>query len=249
MIMNAPTFKATKALMKGFLICLTAYASAATATSITPPLKPFTAHYASTWDVGLKIAGKAIRQLQHTNDGNWQFSLSAKALIAKLNEQSILTVKENQLLPLRYQYQRKILNNKTDLSIDFDWQQGHATTHSSNSWSMPITPPLQDKLSVQLQLQRDLAQAKQVNTGDQLSYEVAAGGQVEAFNYRVIGNETIDTPMGTMEAIKIERLRSETSNRLTYIWFAPKLDFHVVRILQQEPDGKQYLLDLQQLTY
>jgi hypothetical protein len=248
MVMNLPTFKATTALIIGSLICLTVYASAATAN--TPiPIKPFTAHYASTWDVGLKIGGKAIRQLQLTNDGNWQFSLSAKALVAKLNEQSLLSVKENQLLPLHYQYQRKILNNQTDLSIDFDWQQGKATTHSSNSWTMPISAPLQDKLSVQLQLQRDLALAKQINTGDQLSYEVAAGGQIEAFNYRVIGTETLDTPMGTMEAIKIERLRSETSNRLTYIWFAPKLDFHVVRILQQEPDGKQYLLDLQELNY
>lgn len=249
MEMNRPSIKAIKTLIIGSLICLTAYASAASANTSLPPLTPFSAHYASTWDVGLKIGGTAIRQLQQTDDGKWQFSLSAKALVAKLNEQSLLTVEDNQLLPLRYQYQRKILNNKTDLSIDFDWQQGQATTHSGNSWSMPITAPLQDKLSVQLQLQRDLTQATQINTGDQLSYEVAAGGQIEAFNYRVIGNEILDTPMGTMEAIKIERLRSETSNRLTYIWFAPKLDFHVVRILQQEPDGKQYLLDLQQLNY
>lgn len=213
------------------------------------PLKAFTAHYASTWDVGLKIGGEASRQLQQTDNGLWQFSLNAKAMVAKLNEHSLLDYHQGQLLPVQYRYERKILNRKTNLSIDFDWQQGQATTHTSNSWSMPISPPLQDKLSVQLQLQRDLSQANQVNIGDQLSYEVAAGGQVEAFNYQIIALETLDTPLGAMATIKVERLRSESSNRLTYIWFAPQLAFHVVRILQQEPDGKQYQLDLKQLDY
>ena len=245
----SPILTAHKALFKGSLICLCAIASTAHASSSSQPLKPFTASYSSTWDVGLKIGGEATRQLQQTDDGKWQFSLSAKAMVAKLNEHSLLEFEQGQLLPVKYRYQRKILNKKTNLGIDFDWQQGQATTHTSNSWQMPIKAPLQDKLSVQLQLQRDLAQAKQINIDDQLSYEVAAGGQIEAFNYRIVGKETLDTPLGTMTTTKVERLRSESSNRLTYIWFAPILDFHVVRILQQEPDGKRYQLDLKQLKY
>lgn len=249
MTKTSPIFAVHQALIKGSLICLCAIASTAHASSNAQPLKPFIASYSSTWDVGLKIGGEATRQLQQTDDGKWQFSLSAKAMVAKLNEHSLLEFEQGQLLPVQYRYQRKILNKKTNLSIDFDWQQGHATTHTSNSWKMPIEAPLQDKLSVQLQLQRDLAKAKQVNIGDQLSYEVAAGGQIEAFNYRIVGKEKLDTPLGTMETTKVERLRSESSNRLTYIWFAPKLQYHVVRILQQEPDGKQYQLDLKQLNY
>lgn len=245
----SPILAAHKALIKGSLICLIAIASTAHASSADQPLKPFTASYSSTWDVGLKIGGEATRKLQQTDDGKWQFSLSAKAMVAKLNEHSLLAFEQGQLLPVQYRYQRKILNKKTNLGIDFDWQQGHATTHTSNSWQMPIKAPLQDKLSVQLQLQRDLYKAQQINIGDQLSYEVAAGGQIEAFNYRIIGTETLNTPLGAMEATKVERLRSESSNRLTYIWFAPKLDFHVVRIVQQEPDGKRYQLDLKQLNY
>ncbi len=231
-----------------FAAALIANLSSANASNPTQ-LTPFTAHYASLWDVGLKIGGQATRQLQQTDNGQWHFSLEAKAMIAKLSEHSTLRMEKGTVLPLKYQYQRKILNRQKDLSIDFDWQAGTATTHTSDSWHMDIKAPLQDKLSVQLQLQRDLARAKQINIGDQLSYEVAAGGQIEAFNYQVVDIEMLDTPLGTMQTMKVERLRNQSSNRLTYIWFAPQLDYHVVRILQQEPDGKQYQLDIEQLDY
>lgn len=228
------------------LIALTGlpFAISTPATAQDLILQPFTAHYSSTWDVGLKIAGKATRQLQQLENGHWQLSLNAKALVAKLNETSVMTIDNGQISPLNYRYQRKILNNNKQLQVEFDWPNKQATTTTSNSWSMPIEPPLQDKLSVQLQLRQDISQ----QTSDRFSYQVAAGGKVESFHYQVHQKELLSLPSGQYQAIKVERLRVEDNKRQTYIWFAPELDFHVVRIVQIEPDGKRYQLDLDSLA-
>ena len=213
------------------------------ATAEDPVLKPFTAHYASTWDLGLAIKGEATRQLVQLENGEWQLSLQASALIAKLNEQSRIRIQEDQLQPLSYQYQRKVLNRNKELSIAFDWQQGQAITTSGDRWSMPITPPLQDKLSVQLQLRKDLSH----RPSGHFTYEVAAGGQIETFHYQVQGEEQLNLTLGQYHTIKVERLRTGTNDRETLIWFAPELNYQVVRIQQIEPDGKSYQLDLQSI--
>ncbi|MDP6968741.1 MAG: DUF3108 domain-containing protein [Gammaproteobacteria bacterium] len=206
-------------------------------------LKPFIARYASTWNLGLTITGEATRQLQQLENGQWQLSLDASALMAKLNEQSRLNIQNDQLQPLSYQYQRKVLNRSKQLSIEFDWQQGKATTTSGDSWSMPITPPLQDKLSVQLQLRKDLSRRPYGN----FAYQVAAGGKIETFNYQVQGTEQLELAIGKYHTIKVARLRTLASNRETLVWFAPGLNYQAVRILQVEPDGKSYQLDLQSI--
>ncbi|HCH24034.1 MAG TPA: hypothetical protein DE179_07030 [Oceanospirillaceae bacterium] len=203
-------------------------------------LQPFVAHYSSTWDVGLKIAGKATRQLQQLENGQWQLSLNAKALVAKLSETSVMAIDEGQIAPIDYHYHRKILQNNKQLRIEFDWAKNQATTTTSKSWNMPIQLPLQDKLSVQLQLRKDISQ----QASGRITYQVAAGGQIERFRYQVHQQEPLSLESGHYEAIKVERLREDDSQRQTFIWFAPELNFHVVRIVQIEPGGKRYQLDL-----
>lgn len=206
-------------------------------------LQPFIAHYSSTWDVGLKIGGKATRQLQQLENGQWQLSLNAKALVAKLSETSIMAIDNGQIAPINYRYQRKILKSNKQLEVEFDWPNMQATTTTDKSWSMPIQPPLQDKLSVQLQLRKDISQ----QASGSITYQVAAGGKVESFHYQVHQQELLSLPSGQYQAIKVERLRADDSKRQTYIWFSPELNFHVIRIVQIEPDGKRYQLDLDSL--
>ena len=211
--------------------------------SQTPALRPFLAHYISSWDVGLKVEGNASRQLQQTDEGKWLFSLKAKALVAKLSESSVMSIEGGHITPYEYQYQRKVLNRNKQVHIQFDWLKKQATTTTSNSWTMPIQAPLQDKLSVQLQLQKDLS----MQASDDYTYQVAAGGQIETFQYKVHHTEQLSLPIGLYEGIKVERLCNESNQRQTFIWFAPELNFQPARIVQIEPDGKQYQMDLERL--
>ena len=54
---------------------------------------------------------------------------------------------------------------------------------------------------------------------------------------RVLGKETVDLPYGKIEAIKVEIVR-ESKSRYTLAWFAPDLNYQLVR-LQQFKDGDE----------
>ena len=47
-----------------------------------------------------------------------------------------------------------------------------------------------------------------------------------------IGEEVLDTPLGKLNTVKLERIRSATSSRSTIIWLAPDWQFLVARIEQ-----------------
>ena len=53
-----------------------------------------------------------------------------------------------------------------------------------------------------------------------------------SIRFKVEGNEQITTPAGSFNAVKVVRDRGEKSSRKTWIWFAPELDYMIVKIHQ-----------------
>ena len=80
-------------------------------------------------------------------------------------------------------------------------------------------------------------------------HTVADGGKLKVFAYQIEAEQTITTPLGKLRAIRVKRDRGDDNTRSTWIWFAPEHDFIVVRIEQQEANGKRYQLKLEQLTW
>ncbi|WP_409522594.1 DUF3108 domain-containing protein [Nitrincola sp. MINF-07-Sa-05] len=206
-------------------------------------LTPYKAIYSNEMDVGISFTGEATRELKKLDNGSWQLSIEASAMFASIREVSQFAVDDGLLKPLKYDYQRRVMGKNREASLSFDWENDSVTTDIENQpWRMTISPGVQDKLSYQLQMRMDLAAGK-----EELVYEVADGGRLQEYRFRVIGEEVIDTPLGQLKAIKVERDRGEGANRETYIWFAPELDYMVIRIHQVETDGKNYLLYLKSL--
>ncbi len=101
---------------------------------------------------------------------------------------------------------------------------------------------VQDKSSYQLALQRDVAEGK-----TSMSYQVLDGDDLDTYDFRVLGEEKVDTMAGTVDAIKVERVRDPTqSKRITVLWFAKDWDFLLVRLQQVESDGKEYQIILEE---
>ena len=101
---------------------------------------------------------------------------------------------------------------------------------------------LLDKSTYQLALQEDVAAGKQ-----SMSYQVLDGDEIETFDFRVLGEETVPTEAGQIDAIKVERVRDPTkSNRQTVLWFAKDWGHLLVRLHQVEKDGKEYRIMLKQ---
>jgi len=215
-------------------------------------LRPFEATYTSQWDLGISLSGKADRSLIKNQDGSYRLTTKASAMVASLNESSLFNVTEGQIEPIHYRYQRKILNKKRTVEVTFNWPNlSVENTAGGSSWMMDIVPGTLDKQSVQLRLQLDLAMGPSTSAtnGDVYAYDVADGGLLKTYSFVKDGEDLIKTPLGSYQSIRVKRDRGEDADRETWIWFAPQLDFTIIKIVQKEADGKHYQLNLKQLTW
>ena len=195
---------------------------------------PFTAVYALK--KGPIIIGETRRSLIIDNEGNNIFeSVTRPRGVAKLItrgqivERSRWIVQQDRLTPLEYTYFNTGSEQSHDVHLYFDWQ-AHTITNTINGdpWHMPLVDGAQDRLLYQLQLMQDLQDGK-----TKISYPVADGGKLKTYALERMGVETITTPLGTFETV---RLRLVHGKRQTTIWCAATLDFLPVRIEQRTED-------------
>jgi len=214
--------------------------SAVTASAVE--LQPYQARYSLDWASGVSFSGDAVRSLRREGD-NWLLETNASAMFASLAESSRFSLSPH-IQPQQYNFKRKVLGKKRKAQLDFDWQQQQVTNNVNNEpWTMAIAPGVLDKLSVQLQLRLDLKSGK-----TRFEYQVADGGKLKAYRFKVDGNESITTPAGTFDAVKVSRDRGSDSKRKTWIWFAPALDYMIVKIHQIEKSNKEYKLVLKEVA-
>ncbi|MEH6472152.1 MAG: DUF3108 domain-containing protein [Halopseudomonas sp.] len=217
------------------------------ATTPTPntsfTLKPFKAYYQAQFDLGISLSGEAVRQLKATDDGQWLISMNASAMMANINESSRFSFDQQQLRPQQYDYLRKVLGKKKRVQQRFDWADGTVvSTVKDSSTTLTLDQKTHDKVSYQIQLWHDLKAGL-----NEMHYTLADGSRLKELEFDRVGEETIDTPAGRFETIKVARDRGEGSARKTYIWFAKDLDHVIVKLEQIESDGKQYILLLERI--
>ncbi|NVK42876.1 MAG: DUF3108 domain-containing protein [Oceanospirillaceae bacterium] len=230
--------------IRQFLCCsLVAGCSLANPTLAATELKPFRALYESRLDIGMPLQVDAVRELRQQADGHWLLTSTADAGIAGVLESTHFQVDSNRIVPHEYQYHRKVLGKSRDAVLSFDWPNGRVTNNVDDKpWHMDIPPGTLDKLAYQMQLRLDLPSGQR-----KLQYAVADGGSLKEYAFEVLGSETVSTPAGEFNAIKVQRDRGDDAKRETYIWFAPDLDYMIVKLWQIESDGKEVQLLLKQI--
>lgn len=216
-----------------FLLCLTPLVALASAIP-HEPMPPFSAQYKLTrngsaiGETRVSLTAQAdqkyIYEIRTTPTGilGWLTN-------ARLRERTSWTLQGDHLRPLEYIYQRVIGGNQRNVRLLFDWR--HGTVQNSiegKTWSMEVPDGTLDKLLVQLALMRDLqAQSKD------LEYQIADGGKLKTYRFRITGRERLATPFGTFDTLKVERWQ-ESNKRYTVLWCAPALRYLPVRVDQHE---------------
>ncbi len=139
----------------------------------------------------------------------------------------------NGLRPLEFRDQR---GDKPPAVARFDWA-GKALTqeHDGKSETTNMVLPLQDRLSFlynfAFQAAPDLRQGKEI------SITLTDGKGLTRFHYIVAGRETLKTPAGELETVRLVKQRENQDDKGTEIWFASGRGYLPVRILVIETDG------------
>lgn len=191
-----------------------------------------------------KMYGFAItvtNSLTKTANGEYDVLFRFDSMLGNIVETSRIQwdASKEQVVPQHYAYKRRGLGKNRDADLRFDWNTLTVTNQVQNSeWKMKLEPKAQDKLSYLLQLQQDFRDS----TETKATYKIADGGSLKTYTFEKVATETLKTPLGNVETIKIKRSRSN-SDRTTYAWLAPKYNNLLVR-LQQIEKNDSYTLDI-----
>lgn len=205
------------------------------------PLTPLTASYTAKFDKGVAIEGSATRTLKQNDDGTWLYEFKVDSFLADIRESLTLRWQNGQVIPLAYHYQLGGFLIKTrERVINFDWNSGVATGHfRGKAFSLKLKPGALDPLGFQLQLHQDIRAGK-----TEMRYSVIDKGRYDEDRFAVIGEEELQIAGKSVHTVKAEKVRNEGSKRETLMWFAPDQAYLMMRLVQLEPDGTRYQINI-----
>lgn len=214
-----------------------------------PVFTDFTAWY-SLHSFGLR-AGEAVRKLERKCDNTYQLTTTSRAtglaaLIRdlRIEESSRWQWRDDQVRPLRYEYSHQSEDKKRLDRIEFDWSRQQArVVFKKKEAVLPVEPGTQDLLSAQM----TLLLALRAGPPTDIEVPVVDRGKHKVMRLRYRGEEAVETPLGSLNAYRFERLDEDTPERITRFWFAPKLRFLLVAGEHEEPNGTSVRMRLERV--
>lgn len=196
-------------------------------------LTPFEANYtAFKWndDVG----SVTIKLTPLAKD---QYSLTYASKVSKFflsderYEHSIFFYENGSFTPFQYFYKREGTGPDKSLEVRFTSQPDKLIKISDNE-SLPWQGETDNQL-YRLDLAKQLASGAKDISYDFINYR----GEKKTYGIEVLENTTLTLPYGKLDTIKVKLIR-HNSSRETFAWFAPALNYSLVR-LQQFKDGEE----------
>ncbi|WP_199608919.1 DUF3108 domain-containing protein [Flocculibacter collagenilyticus] len=173
-------------------------------------------------------------KFSYTSDVNWLIFSDIR------QESSEFNVDNNSLTPLMYKMKREGTGPDRKYSLTFKHDKNQLISNKSNSpLTLSCAPDCFDSMSYHVQMSRDLAAGK-----TSLSYLVYdKKGNPKQYSFEVKEKELLATPYGQIEAIKVMRDYGNT-NKQAIAWFAPSLNYIMVRLLKVKEGVEQFDIQL-----
>ena len=155
-----------------------------------------------------------------------EVSVAAQSFMS-MKERSRVTLSDSQLIPLSYSMRQTGFKEKLE-SIEFDWILSTATISSGKRYrKVKIEGEIFDKLSHQLNIHSYIKQ----NT-NQISFNIIDESRIQKYQYSVLGNEDIETPLGEFPTIKIKRTLPEDTSRSVVFWLSSEWEGVLLKMSQ-----------------
>jgi hypothetical protein len=177
--------------------------------------------------------GEMEVQMNLLDDGSWKLtSLLDGGSIVKREESEVFELIDNQIKPINYRFNQRILFRKYIASADFDWTDKTVSyVENKDSGTLGLDENILGPSSASLQLRLDFRKLTEENIPNEITYKVYWKGTIKERTYDVKKDkESVETPLGIFEAYKVSRKFSKDSNRSQIFWLAPGLDFSVIKI-------------------
>lgn len=204
-------------------------------------LTPYTASY--HFNLDNKLSGTATRILENTGKDSWRYTFTATTAMATATETSNFQFDGKTVTPAHYKRQHKVLFISKLADVRFDWRNRQAITkRDDKAGQYALKSGAVDPLNFEVQMRRDLIDTNKLAK----SYLVADPKRLREQTFVIEGHESIETPYGTLNTVRIKRLHDDP-DRHTTLWLAKDMDYIPAKVIQND-DGALYVLQLNGLT-
>lgn len=205
---------------------------------------PFVATYTIAWH-GVS-AGTSTLELRETAPQLYLYTSTDKAYgifrVAfphPLLQSSRFRVAAGEVQPLAFQTG----GGGNEVMAQFDWKDGQVTGMAKGKLlDLKLQAGTQDPLSVQIAIMLEL-QARDAPD----SFWMLNTDEIDRFQYVRHEESTLDTPLGKLRTI-LYTSHASGSNKTTYLWLAPALDYMPARAEQRVKGSTQVSLEIRAFT-
>jgi|UniRef100_A0ABN0NKE8 hypothetical protein len=206
--------------------------------------------YQASYDILRKGTnhGKAERELKKLDNNNYQVTYHSDIewmiFSDSRQESSTFSFMNDKVEPIDYTMIRTGTGPDKKYEINFDRL---TKTVTSNTSDYPLKcqwhDNFQDGISYQVQVREGLKKGK-TNFSFPL---VDKKGNCRDYDFEVVETEMISLPIGNVEAVKVKRLY-DNDKRQALAWFAPEMDYMLVRMWKGEKGVEQFEVQMKSFT-
>ncbi len=179
-------------------------------------------------DMGNSQGKLNVTRHQNTYDATF----SAEHALLDITQKAHFSMKQCAVTPNSYSNDaRPAIKSNVKENIRFNWAQKQANYTKNGTENKQFTlakTTLYDPLSFFFEARCDLMAGKK-----RFTYPLIYKGNERQHTYAVVGQETVKTGLGDVEALIVERVRDNQS-RQTRFYVAPSLDYMLVKIEHRE---------------
>jgi len=210
---------------------------------------PFVANYDVDTNA-LPLSGNGVRSLKHLGDDHYRMEQVAKSFLLTRREIAEFTMKNCEITPKSYRSEQSGLGRDRRQLLDFNLQTNIVVFEENKKKKDIQLPkdrvyydPLSETLALQCLLLKQKADKK--DQSKPIILHVVDKGSLKEHQFKVTGQDTIRVAKTDMATIRVERVR-ESNERSTLFWFAPRHNFALVKI-KQDNKGKTITFNLESI--
>lgn len=183
-------------------------------------------------------AGSGVYQMEATS--------SIKLLgqnLSTISELASFQWQDNLPKPLHYEFRQSGIGAR-ERSAEFDYADRELHFRvDEESGSYPLDGPVYDELTALQVLRQQLQRG-----ATEIQFTVLDRSEVELWEFRVLERDLLHTDLGDFAAVHVERVREEGNKRRTEFWLASDFDYLLLKLVQEEPNGRTFTLNVASAT-
>ncbi|MEH6597304.1 MAG: DUF3108 domain-containing protein [Colwellia polaris] len=197
-----------------------------------------------------KSVGEATRKLSYLDNGlaKYSYHTNIEWLIFSdaRDETSMIKLEGNKVIPQSFEYVREGTGSDKHYKWRFDVENNLAINEIKNRKKNVEYPEnIQDPLSYHLQHRLNLIE--NANQEHFVYPVIKTSGTIKNYVYQYDGEEELMLPYGLVKTIRLKREVIE-KKRVTYAWFAPELNYLLVKLNQTKGDVEQFEAQLKSVA-